>query len=146
MVAHLKKQGLKLGVCTNKHVSAATLILDHFFSKDTFPDFVADRPGTDFKRKPDPTEVLKLAARLGVQPEQVAYLGDTSVDMETATRAGFLPVGVLWGFRTKKNCCRAAPRSLKPTRRTFGKSNVRQVTAIKNSLPDKVPAGNYFFA
>ncbi|MCH4157697.1 MAG: HAD family hydrolase [Acidaminococcaceae bacterium] len=112
MVAHLKKQGLKLGVCTNKHVSAATLILDHFFSKDTFPDFVADRPGTDFKRKPDPTEVLKLAARLGVQPEQVAYLGDTSVDMETATRAGFLPVGVLWGFRTKQELLQSGARIL----------------------------------
>jgi phosphoglycolate phosphatase len=78
------------------------MILDHFFSKDTFPDFVADRPGTDFKRKPDPAEVLKLAARLGVQPEQVAYLGDTSVDMETATRAGFLPVGVPVGLSAPK--------------------------------------------
>ena len=27
------------------------------------------------------------------------YVGDTSVDMETAKSAGFFAVGVLWGFR-----------------------------------------------
>lgn len=112
LLSALHKRGLKLGVCTNKHVSAASIILEHFFSKDTFPDFVADRPGTDFKRKPDPAEVLKLAARLGVQPDQVAYLGDTSVDMETATRAGFLPVGCLWGFRTKEELLKSGAKIL----------------------------------
>ena len=34
-------------------------------------------------------------------PELVAYLGDSMVDMQTAVNAGFLPVGVLWGFREK---------------------------------------------
>lgn len=40
-----------------------------------------------------------MAKEYGVKPEEVAYFGDTSVDMDTAVNAGFLPVGVLWGFR-----------------------------------------------
>lgn len=30
---------------------------------------------------------------------QMAYFGDTGVDMQTASRAGMFAVGVNWGFR-----------------------------------------------
>jgi len=39
--------------------------------------------------------------KIGVAPAEVAYFGDTSVDMKTAVNAGFLPVGVTWGFRAE---------------------------------------------
>ena len=39
---------------------------------------------------------------MGCRPEECVYLGDTGVDMETATRAHMYPVGVLWGFREKE--------------------------------------------
>ena len=52
-------------------------------------------------RKPDPTKVLKIAAQFKVEPKHIVYFGDTSVDMETAHNAGFLSVGVTWGFRPK---------------------------------------------
>ena len=102
VIRTLKAQGILIAVCTNKHLSAAAVVLETLYGKNTFTHLVADRPGTAFKRKPDPTNVLKLAATMGVTPNQVAYVGDSSVDMETATRAGFLPVGCLWGFRTKE--------------------------------------------
>ena len=35
-------------------------------------------------------------------PEETVYLGDSGVDMQTATNARVLPVGVLWGFRDKE--------------------------------------------
>ena len=115
VVQTLKARGLKLAVCTNKHVSAATVVLEALYGKGTFTHLVADRPGTNFKRKPDPTNVLKLAAELGVTPAQVAYVGDSSVDMETATRAGFLPVGCLWGFRTQEELLQSGAQILLTT-------------------------------
>jgi phosphoglycolate phosphatase len=30
------------------------------------------------------------------------YIGDTDVDMQTGHRAGMYTVGVLWGFRSRK--------------------------------------------
>ena len=39
----------------------------------------------DVARKPDPTAALQLAELLGTPPEDFAYLGDTGIDMETAT-------------------------------------------------------------
>lgn len=31
---------------------------------------------------------------------QVAFIGDSDADMQTAVNAGMIPVGVSWGFRT----------------------------------------------
>ena len=36
---------------------------------------------------------------MALAPADFLYLGDTRIDMETATAAGMHPVGALWGFR-----------------------------------------------
>ncbi|AMV39128.1 HAD family hydrolase [Planctomyces sp. SH-PL62] len=50
-------------------------------------------------RKPDPAGALEVADRLALRPEEILYLGDSSVDMLTANRAGMFAIGVAWGFR-----------------------------------------------
>ena len=66
-------------------------------------DFVAVRGARpDAPLKPDPAVALAIAARFGVPPARVVYLGDSSVDMRTATAAGMTAVGALWGFRTRE--------------------------------------------
>lgn len=49
--------------------------------------------------KPDPTAVWELCRKMGVAPEECAFVGDSDVDMHTAINAGCLPVGVEWGYR-----------------------------------------------
>ena len=100
MLQTLQQKGIPLGICTNKHQSAATAIVDTFFPAGTFMDNIGDRDG--LPRKPDPQKVLLIASHMGVKPAEVAYFGDTSVDMDTAQNAGFLAVGVTWGFRPKE--------------------------------------------
>jgi phosphoglycolate phosphatase len=99
-LSQLRTWGLPLGVCTNKQQDDAQNIVRFLFEDQTFRAVVGDHAGS--RRKPDPTNVLAMAASFGVQPAEVAYLGDTSVDMKTAVNAGFLPVGVLWGFRGRE--------------------------------------------
>ena len=100
LLAELKSRGIPLAVCTNKHNDAALSIVKILFAPGTFEEVLGDRPG--FPKKPNPATPLEIASHLGVKPDEVAYLGDTSVDMETAVHAGFLPVGVLWGFRPEE--------------------------------------------
>ena len=50
-------------------------------------------------KKPDPSAALEIAARFDVPPEDFLFIGDTSIDMQTACAAGMFAVGVLWGFR-----------------------------------------------
>jgi phosphoglycolate phosphatase len=52
-------------------------------------------------RKPDPVGALKIAESLGISPSRFLYLGDSAVDMKTASRADMFPVGALWGFRSR---------------------------------------------
>ena len=110
MLFSLKERKVKMAVCTNKHMSAASKMIEKLFPSGMFDAFVGDRAG--YPRKPDPANALYVMERIGAVPEKVAYLGDTAVDMETATRAGFLPVGVLWGFREKEELVKSGARVL----------------------------------
>lgn len=53
------------------------------------------------RRKPDPGQARELAARLGVQPGETLFVGDSDVDMQTARGAGMVAVGVLWGYQSR---------------------------------------------
>ncbi len=100
MLTALQAKHIPLGICTNKHQSAADIIVDKLFPKDVFVSVIGDCK--DMPRKPDPKKVLLIAAKMGVKPADVAYFGDTSVDMDTANNAGMLPIGVTWGFRPQE--------------------------------------------
>ena len=98
-LAELESKKIPLAVCTNKQHFAAVKIAEKIFSPIKFFEIVGDEFGKP--RKPDPTRALEIAKKIGVQPSEVAYFGDTAVDMETAKNAGFFSVGVAWGFRPK---------------------------------------------
>ena len=100
MLSALRTRGVRMAVCTNKHVSAAEVLIRKYFPADSFDAYEGDCPGVP--RKPDPAHVRIVLDKMGVGPEETVYLGDSGVDMQTAVNAGVLPVGVLWGFREKE--------------------------------------------
>ncbi len=99
MLTTLRTRGVKLAVCTNKHISAAETLIRRYFPADMFDAFEGDSSG--IPRKPDPMHVNILLEKLEALPGETVYLGDSGVDMQTAVNAQVLPVGVLWGFRDK---------------------------------------------
>jgi phosphoglycolate phosphatase len=52
--------------------------------------------------KPDPSGLLLGIERLGVPPRDALYVGDTTIDAETARRGGVPFVGVLTGVTTRE--------------------------------------------
>ena len=66
----------------------------------------------DTPRKPDPAGALYIAKELGAEPADCLYIGDSGVDMQTAKNAGMLPMGVLWGFRERKELLSQGARFL----------------------------------
>ncbi len=99
LLKSLSEKGLLLGVITNKAHNIAVSVVEDYFGKNVFGCI----RGLDssIKAKPDPVGALSVAEKLGVKPCEVLYIGDSGVDMQTAENAGFTPLGVLWGFRTK---------------------------------------------
>lgn len=100
MLEELRRRGIPMAVCTNKHQSAAEMIVKTLFQHGIFQEIIGDQEG--LPRKPDPQKVLRIMRDFGVTGEQTAYFGDTDVDMDTARNAGAFAVGVLWGFRARE--------------------------------------------
>lgn len=100
MLERLQSMDIPMGICTNKHQSAADKLVEALFPKGLFQCVIGDRDG--LPRKPDPKKVQLMADAFGITPKDVAYLGDSGVDMDTARNAGFYAIGVLWGFRPKE--------------------------------------------
>ena len=100
MLEELQRRSIPMAVCTNKHQSAAEMIVKTLFPHGIFQEIIGDQEG--LPRKPDPQKVLRIVRNFGVTGEQTAYFGDTDVDMDTARNAGAFAVGVLWGFRTRE--------------------------------------------
>lgn len=99
LLTELERKKIPLGICTNKQKFAAVKIAEKILSPVKFSEIVGDEKGK--VRKPNPSRVLEIAKKFGVQPFEVAYFGDTAIDMQTAHNAGFFSVGVSWGFRPK---------------------------------------------
>ncbi len=96
----LKEKGVKLGVFSNKPQSSVDFVVDAFFEKGFFDVVLGQQEGNP--RKPDPAMLLKILDGFNVLPEECVYVGDTATDMQTGKNADCFTVGVLWGFRDKK--------------------------------------------
>jgi len=99
MLDAVSSRPLGLAVLSNKPDNFTKMCVTEFLSAWTFDVVLGSRP--EAPRKPDPTTALAIARTLGVVPKQILYLGDSAVDMKTATAAGMFPVGALWGFRSR---------------------------------------------
>jgi len=99
LLTGLRAAGVRLAVLSNKVDELTRGIVDGLTDPGTFAVVMGARSGVPLK--PDPSAALLVAAELGTPPGDVAYVGDSGVDMRTATAAGMLPVGASWGFRTR---------------------------------------------
>jgi phosphoglycolate phosphatase len=97
MLDGLSARGLKLSVLSNKSDNFANLMIKQLLPHWDFYPIYGERPG--IPKKPDPAAAVGIAGILDVRPEECLYLGDTGIDMITASSAGMFAVGVLWGFR-----------------------------------------------
>lgn len=100
LLSYIKRHGMKIAVVSNKPHAQAVDTVEHVFGKGYFDAIIGEREG--IPKKPDPTGALTAAKELGAEPEECLYFGDTNTDMKTGKNAGMTTVGVLWGFRSRK--------------------------------------------
>jgi len=97
----LLRRGLRLAILSNKSHGFTSLMADHWFKRDDrqiFDPVWGERSGVPIK--PDPGSSLAIAELWDLEPSQIAFIGDSEADMQTAVSAGMLPIGVDWGFRS----------------------------------------------
>lgn len=95
-LAGLAGGGLRLGVMTNDHESAARAHLTRTGVLEAF-DFIA---GADSGHgaKPDPDPLLAFCAAVGVAPSATIMVGDSTHDLVAGRAAGMITIGVLTGL------------------------------------------------
>jgi len=99
LVTWLAARGIKLAVNSNKRDDYTKGLMKKFFVSIPFVRIYGEQ--TKFPRKPDPAAALEIASAMEEAPEEILYIGDSEVDMETGRNAGMDTVGVLWGFRSR---------------------------------------------
>lgn len=118
LLTELKAQGMKLGVLSNKPDRQAVQVVSRIFGDDIFDIVWGQKEG--IPRKPDPSALLLMTEKLGTDPSQIIYVGDSEVDIETGQAAKVKTVLVSWGFRKPEDLRKAgAERIVNSTQEIF---------------------------
>ena len=106
----LKERGARVGIISTKYRFRIHETMDQHLPAD-FLDIVVG--GEDVSRaKPDPEGLLHAITELGVEKKDVLYIGDSTVDAETAQAAGVDFAGVTHGVTTADELARYPHRRI----------------------------------
>ena len=99
LLEDLQAKGIQIAVASNKYQEATVKLVKQYFPDIDFIEILGQREGINVK--PDPTIVFDIQQKADVSKEDILYVGDSGVDMQTAINAGVDAVGVTWGFRPR---------------------------------------------
>lgn len=98
LLNNLVSRNIKLCVLSNKSDEFTKKIIQSIFPN--YFNLVIGLSAESLK-KPNPFGALEISKNLGIKTEEIIYIGDTGIDMQTANNANMLAIGVLWGFRSE---------------------------------------------
>lgn len=99
LLSRLQDAGIQVAVASNKYQAATQKLIAHYFPTIKFTAVFGQRDGVNVK--PDPTIVFDILKIANIEKNDVLYVGDSGVDMQTAANAGVTACGVTWGFRPR---------------------------------------------
>lgn len=100
LLERLQASGKLLAVASNKYQQATQALVRHFFPTIRFVAVLGQRDGIAVK--PDPSIVEEIRREARVERNEILYVGDSGVDMQTAINAQVEAVGVTWGCRPRQ--------------------------------------------
>ena len=111
MMERIKAAGVRQAIISNKPDSAVRAL-----AADFFPNLaelaVGERESEGIRRKPWPDMLESVREQMGLKKEDCLYVGDSEVDILTASNAGLRCVSVTWGFRSREQLLAAGADTL----------------------------------
>ena len=112
LLDELVRRGIPIAICSNKPHAFSVLCVKKLLNAWRFGQILGQ--SVRHPRKPAPDSALSISDDMEIPPADIAFVGDSGVDMQTAVAAGMFPVGAEWGFRTEEelleNGCRFLAR------------------------------------
>ena len=99
MLHELKGAGIQLGVLSNKKNPFTVEITETIFGRDLLPLIYGQR--NNIPKKPDPAALISICEEINLPASEICYIGDSTVDLETAQGAQTNAVGVTWGYHDR---------------------------------------------
>ena len=109
----LHAAGHRLAVVTAKNEPHARKVIAHLPFGHRFEDVIGATPDGRLSHKPE--LIAEALARLDVDVESCAMIGDRRMDMEGAVHHGMRGIGVLWGFGSEDELRTAGAGALAQT-------------------------------
>lgn len=100
LLEELDKLDCNLAILSNKPHEFTVEYANSLFNNFNFKEIHGQKESVP--KKPDPIAAINIAKSLNTPCEEIYFVGDTMVDMQTAKNAGMIAIGVLWGFRDEK--------------------------------------------
>ena len=97
LLSQLTQRGVNIAVASNKYQEAVEKLIGKYFPDLPWAAIEGQKDGIPVK--PDPSIVFDILGKCPTPKEEVLYVGDSGIDMETARRACIESAGVTWGFR-----------------------------------------------
>lgn len=96
--------GVPMGVVTGRHARDMEVVLAPHKISDYFQVLIADShlPHS----KPAPDGILMAASKMGLDPKNVCYVGDSVMDIQASHAAGCTAVAALWDVLVKEKSMR----------------------------------------
>jgi len=100
MIHSLIQRGLTLFVYTNKDQTTAERIVRLFFSGKDISSVYGAVSGVPLK--PNTESIRNVIRKTGFAPNEILYVGDSEIDLETAENGNLDALAVLWGYRSRE--------------------------------------------
>jgi phosphoglycolate phosphatase len=99
LLDELQKSGFAMAVLSNKVHDFTVEMVSAMFPAIRFAAVLGQRDG--IPHKPNPAGALQLADVLGTSPENCVVIGDSTMDIETASNADMRAIAVTWGYHDR---------------------------------------------
>lgn len=96
----LEKRGFRLAVLSNKPHPFTVEIVTRVFPGIPFDPVLGQR--AEVPQKPQPEGALQIARQWVTAPSECLFIGDSTVDLETARNAGMTAIAVCWGYHDRE--------------------------------------------
>lgn len=100
LLQELKNQGYILVAYSNKPDSVLQKVIAEVLPEGIFDYVTGIKLGMESKPNSEPFNAI--IKELNVEKDEVMYIGDSEVDVQTAQNAGVTSVAVTWGFRDRE--------------------------------------------
>lgn len=103
----LEERGVLLAVNSNKIDRYTKDLVSKSFPTVPFVEVLGQRIAVPVK--PNPAGALEIKEKMNLELDEILFVGDSEVDIQTARNAGMKVVVVPWGFRPKEELEKANP-------------------------------------